>query len=121
MSAESKLNLDILSRQVSYSGEGISVKSLEGQINSERDLQNSKVDELKVLRERNVEIQTAMTDELKKLRKFSDYLNGTATKDGFWPASRRCSATSRGSARCRSRSARSRSCSSSSTRSAPAA
>jgi hypothetical protein len=84
MSAESKLNLDILSRQVSYSGEGISVKSLEGQINSERDLQNSKVDELKVLRERNVEIQTAMTDELKKLRKFSDYLNGTATKDGFW-------------------------------------
>ncbi|MGB1277088.1 MAG: hypothetical protein ACPG77_15190, partial [Nannocystaceae bacterium] len=29
-------------------------------------------------------IQTAMTDELKKLRKFSDYLNGTATKGGVW-------------------------------------
>ena len=84
MSAEPKLNLDILTRQVSYSGEGISVKSLEADIHQEREVQNSKVGELKGLRERNVEIQSAMTDELKKLRKFSDYLNGTATKDGFW-------------------------------------
>jgi hypothetical protein len=78
-----KANLDVLSRQVAYSGEGISVKSLETEINRSA-TSRTKVDELKVLRERNVEIQTAMTDELKKLRKFSDYLNGTATKGGFW-------------------------------------
>ena len=80
----SKANLDVLNRQVAYSGEGISVKSLETEIQQERVVQDGKVDELKVLRDRNVEIQGAMADELKKLRKFSDYLNGTATKAGFW-------------------------------------
>ena len=79
----SKVNLDVLNRQVAYSGEGISVKSLETEIAKERTVQDSKVDELKGLRERNVEIQGAMADELKKLRKFSDYLSGTATKGGF--------------------------------------
>lgn len=79
-----KANLDVLNRQVAYSGEGISVKSLETEISKERTVQDGKVDELKVLRDRNVEIQGAMADELKKLRKFSDYLNGTATKAGFW-------------------------------------
>jgi len=80
----SKVNLDVLNRDVAYSGEGISVKSLETNIRDEREVQDSKVGELKALRERNVNIQTAMTDELKKLRKFSDYLNGTATKGGVW-------------------------------------
>src|SRR5690606_8318339 len=80
----SKANLDVLSRQVAYSGEGISVKSLESDIQRERTFQDSKVDELKVLRERNVEIQSAMAEEIKKLRKFSDYLNGTSSKAGFW-------------------------------------
>jgi hypothetical protein len=84
MSAGSKTITDVLSRDVAYSGEGISVRSLEDSIHEERTVQDSKVGELKVLRERNVEIQTAMTDELKKLRKFSDYLDGTATKQGFW-------------------------------------
>ncbi len=78
-----KANLDVLNRQVAYSGEGISVKSLESDIQQERGFQDSKVDELKTLRERNVQIQGAMADELKKLRKFSDYLNGTASKGGF--------------------------------------
>ncbi|MDC0720545.1 hypothetical protein [Nannocystis bainbridge] len=80
----SKANLDVLSRQVAYSGEGISVKSLETDIQKERTIQDNKVDELKVLRERNVSIQNAMAEELKKLRKFSDYLDGTAVKGGFW-------------------------------------
>ena len=78
-----KANLDVLNRQVAYSGEGISVKSLETEIHQERTVQDGKVDELKVLRERNVEIQGAMSEELKKLRRFSDYLNGTAHKGGF--------------------------------------
>lgn len=80
----SKVNLDVLNRDVAYSGEGISVKSLETDIRSEREVQDSKVGELKQLRDRNVNIQAAMADELKKLRKFSDYLNGTATKGGVW-------------------------------------
>lgn len=80
----SKANLDVLSRQVAYSGEGISVKSLETEIQQERTFQDNKVEELKVLRERNVEIQSAMAEEIKKLRKFGDYLNGTAQKAGFW-------------------------------------
>ena len=80
----SRANLDVLNRDIAYSGEGISVKSLEENIGQERDVQNSKVDELKVLRERNVDISKAMGEELKKLQKFSDYLNGTAVQGGFW-------------------------------------
>lgn len=79
-----KLNLGVLEKDVAYQGEGISVRSLEDNISEERTIQDNKVGELKGLRERNVEISTAMSDELKKLRKFSDYLNGTATKQGFW-------------------------------------
>lgn len=80
----SKLNLGALERQVTYSGEGISVRSLEENISAERETQNGKVEELKVLRERNVEIQSALAEEVGKLRKFSDYLDGTATGGGFW-------------------------------------
>ena len=83
-SADSKLKLDALTRQVAYSGEGLSVRSLEDNIHRERTTQNNKVQELSVLRERNVEIQKSLADEVGKLRKFSDYLNGTATKGGFW-------------------------------------
>ncbi len=80
----SKLNLGALDRQVAYSGEGISVRSLEDNIQTERQTQNGKVEELKVLRERNVEIQSAMAEEVGKLRKFSDYVDGTASQGGFW-------------------------------------
>src|SRR5687768_12191628 len=80
----SQLNLGALDRQVAYSGEGISVRSLEENISAERDTQNGKVEELKILRERNVAIQTALADEVGKLRKFSDYLDGTATQGGIW-------------------------------------
>ena len=82
--AAGKINLDVLNREVAYSGEGISVKSLEDDIHKERGAQNVKVEELKVLRERNVEISQALADEVGKLRKFGDYLDGTATKGGIW-------------------------------------
>jgi hypothetical protein len=81
---DGKLNLGVLERQVAYSGEGISVRSLEESISAERGAQNGKVEELKVLRERNIEIQGALAEEVGKLRKFSDYLDGTATGGGFW-------------------------------------
>jgi hypothetical protein len=83
MSATKSIS-DVISRDVAYSGQGISVRSLEESIHQERSVQDAKVGELKNLRERNVQIQSAMADELKKLRKFSDYLDGTATKGGFW-------------------------------------
>jgi len=83
MSASKSIS-DILSRDIAYSGEGMSVRSLEESIHKERTVQDGKVGELRQLRDRNVEIQSAMGDELKKLRKFGDYLDGTATKGGFW-------------------------------------
>lgn len=80
----SKIDSDLLSREISYSGEGISVRALEESIATERTSQNTKVEELKTLRERNVEIQTSLIDEVHKLRSFSDYLDGTARKAGVW-------------------------------------
>lgn len=82
--SEGRLNLDVLDRQVAYTGEGISVKSLEEEIDKERTVQNTKIDELKQLRERNVDISKAMVDEIKKLQRFSDYMNGTAAQGGVW-------------------------------------
>ena len=82
--AGEKLNLDILQKDVAYSGEGISVKSLEDDIQEERSVQNGKVEELEVLRAQNVEIQESLAEEVGKLRKFSDYIDGTATRGGFW-------------------------------------
>ena len=66
---------DVLSKQVSYSGERMSVKSLEEGINTVRSRQNVKVGELKALRERNIRLQESLADEIKQLRKFSDYLS----------------------------------------------
>ncbi|RMG99159.1 MAG: hypothetical protein D6705_03975 [Deltaproteobacteria bacterium] len=80
----SDLRLDVLERPVAYTGEALSVQSLEQSIAAERKVQNEKVAELSSLRERNAEIQKALADEVAKLRKFSDYLDGTATRAGFW-------------------------------------
>ncbi len=65
---------DVLSREVKYSGERISVKSLEDTIGEARQSQNTNVGELKVLREQNVELQETLSTEIRKLRKLSDYL-----------------------------------------------
>ncbi len=79
-----ELNTDILKAKPSYSGEGISVRSLEGTISSARARQNVKVGELSELRKKNVELQEALTEEVKKLRKLSDYVSGSGAKGGFW-------------------------------------
>ena len=50
-----KANLDVLTRKVAYSGEGISVKSLETEIQQERVVQDSKVDKTA---QDNKEVQT---------------------------------------------------------------
>ena len=73
----------VLDKKVSYSGEGISVRSLEDSIGGVRERQNAKVAELKKLRERNVELQKTLADEVKKLRKLSDYVTMGKLKGGF--------------------------------------
>lgn len=73
----------VLDKKVSYSGEGISVRSLEDSIGGARERQNAKVSELKALRQRNIELQKTLTDEVKKLRKLSDYVSGGKLKGGW--------------------------------------
>jgi len=79
-----EIKSDILTAKPQYSGEGISVKSLEGSINGARQRQNVKVGELSTLREKNLELQKALGDEVKKLRKLSDYVSGSGIKGGIW-------------------------------------
>ena len=74
---------DVLSREVKYSGERISVKSLEDNLGRTRQTQDVKVGELKVLREKNVELQQTLATEIKKLRKLSDYLGAGKLEGGF--------------------------------------
>ena len=73
----------VLDKKVSYSGDGISVRSLEDSIGGARERQNNKVAELKELRQRNIELQKTLTDEVKKLRKLSDYVSGGKLKGGW--------------------------------------
>jgi hypothetical protein len=75
---------DVLQRQATYSGAGISVRSLEETIHTERGRQNVQVDQLKTLRAKNVELQEALTDEVKKLRKLSDYVSRGKLGGSFW-------------------------------------
>lgn len=80
----SELRTDILDRPVKYSGDQISVRSLEDGIREARERQNVRVEELQVLRERNVELQKALADEVSKLRKLSDYVATGKSLSGFW-------------------------------------
>ncbi len=73
----------VLERPVEYTGEGISVRALEESISDARRQQDVKVGELRQLRERNVEIQKAMAEEVRKLRKLSDYVSAGRLKGGF--------------------------------------
>ncbi len=74
---------DVLSREVKYSGERISVRSLEDTIGEARQAQNTNVGELKGLREKNVELQETLATEIRKLRKLSDYLAAGKLEGGF--------------------------------------
>lgn len=65
----------ILSQEVVYSGEGISVRLLEETINAERQRQNVQIDDLNAMREKNLEIQQALSQEMGKLRELSDQLS----------------------------------------------
>ncbi len=72
--ADDSLNIELLEREVSYSGSGISVRALEESISSERTRQNTQVQELGNLRSRNAELQQSLANEMKRLRELSDEL-----------------------------------------------
>lgn len=66
-----------------YSGEGISVRRLEETIHMERGRQNQHVDKLAQMRERNTELQNALTAEVTKLREISEDLNSNQEQRGL--------------------------------------
>ncbi|MEZ4461248.1 MAG: hypothetical protein R3E66_16320 [bacterium] len=70
---------EILEKTVTYSGEGISVRSLEEMIGGERQRQNEQVDELTGLRARNADLQAALVEEMNRLRELSDELQKSRT------------------------------------------
>ena len=74
----------LLQRKVSYSGDGLSVRSLETMIDQERTTQDTKVQDLKALRERNVTIHKSLEEEVAKLRHLSDYVSQGRLKGGVW-------------------------------------
>jgi len=74
---------DILTKTVAYTGDGISVRTLEDSIGQVRKGQDVKVGELKALREKNISLQKSLADEIKKLRKFSDYIGRGEVKGSF--------------------------------------
>lgn len=65
----------ILENTVTYSGEGISVRALEDLIGGERSRQNTQVDELTRLHDRNAQLQTALVEEMNRLRELSEELH----------------------------------------------
>lgn len=75
---------EVLSKKVSYKGEGISVKSLESSLFKERDRQNVEVGKLQELRQRNENLSKALAGEIKRLRKFSDFFSRGKMKGTFW-------------------------------------
>jgi len=68
--------------KVVYKGTGISVRSLEETIHTERGLQNDKVKELNQMGERNLELQRALTEEMDKLRDLSEAMQKSRSQQG---------------------------------------
>lgn len=74
---------EVVSKKYSYKGEPISVRSLETEISSERERQNVNVGKLTALRAKNDELHKNLTEEIKKLRKVSDFFSRGETKGAF--------------------------------------
>lgn len=74
---------DLMDVSTVYSGEGISVRRLEETIHIERTRQNEQVERLGRMRERNGELQSALSVEVEKLREISQDLSQRGQKSGF--------------------------------------
>lgn len=68
------LHLDLLDMDITYAGEGISLRGLEDSITNERRRQDVQIEELSHLRSRNTELQSALSEEMERLRNLSTEL-----------------------------------------------
>ena len=76
-------SVEVLSRQVAYGGDKISVRSLEESLSEARSSQDTKVQELESLRQQNGQLQESLSTEIRKLRKLTDYLGKGKLEGGF--------------------------------------
>jgi len=74
---------DVLEDEVTYEGEGISVRELEQTISRERKRQNQNVETLSELRDRTSEIQTQLDDEVEKLRQLTEKMSRERERSDF--------------------------------------
>jgi Mg2+ and Co2+ transporter CorA len=65
---------ELLRQEATYAGEGISVRSLEESIRTERSRQDVRLTELAGMKLRNAEIQQALAREMSRLKELSDEL-----------------------------------------------
>lgn len=71
-----KIKLEtLLNVSQSYSGEGISVRMLEETIYTERQRQDTQLQQLNQMRNRNTELQASLTEEVDKLREITQHLS----------------------------------------------
>lgn len=63
---------EILDHSIRYEGQGLTVQGLEQLIDRERSRQNAQVGQLNQLRQRNTELQQALTQELVRLRELTE-------------------------------------------------
>jgi NADH dehydrogenase/NADH:ubiquinone oxidoreductase subunit G len=74
----------LLDKKLAYTGEGISVASLEESIAQERSRQNEQVKALQVLQERNVEVSESLAKEVKQLQRLSSYVAEGRVNTSLW-------------------------------------
>ncbi|MBI5499945.1 MAG: hypothetical protein HY907_06860 [Deltaproteobacteria bacterium] len=73
---------ELLRQEAAYAGEGISVRSLEDSIRTERARQDGRLGELAGMKLRNAEIQAALAREMSRLKELSDQLGKTRAQPG---------------------------------------
>lgn len=73
----------ILKDEVTYKGEGISVRELERAIDRERTRQNRNVETLSELRNRTSEIQSQLSEEVDKIKELTEHLNRERERSDF--------------------------------------
>jgi hypothetical protein len=74
----------LLTKDVAYAGEGISVASLESALELERGRQDGQVKALQALQQRNVEIQGSLAQEVQQLQRLSSYVTEGRVSTSLW-------------------------------------
>jgi NADH dehydrogenase/NADH:ubiquinone oxidoreductase subunit G len=74
----------LLTKELPYAGEGISVASLETALEQERGRQDGQVKALQALQQRNVEIQGSLAQEVQQLHQLSSYVTQGRVSTSLW-------------------------------------